>query len=73
MSGRAAECRDPRPMEGTPLQLAPIWDSGWGKYNATRVCALVSGMSAVRPIADVLRLKPGRHLPSFCDQPVSGR
>ena len=27
-------CRDPRRMEGTPLQLAPVWDSGWGKYNA---------------------------------------
>ena len=21
-------------MEGTPLQLAPIWHSGWGKHNA---------------------------------------
>jgi len=28
-------CRDPRRMDGTPLQLAPVWDSGWGKYNAS--------------------------------------
>jgi len=21
-------------MEGTPLQLAPVWDSSWGKHTA---------------------------------------
>jgi hypothetical protein len=30
-------CRDPRRMDGTPLQLAPVWDSGWGKHTASRV------------------------------------
>jgi len=22
-------------MDGTPLQLVPVWDSGWGKHNAS--------------------------------------
>jgi len=29
-------CRDPRHVEGPPLQLAPIWDSGWGQHTARR-------------------------------------
>jgi hypothetical protein len=22
-------------MDGAPLQLAPVWDSGWGKHTAS--------------------------------------
>jgi hypothetical protein len=34
----AFSAEDPRLMDGAPLQLVPVWDSGWGKYNARLEC-----------------------------------
>jgi hypothetical protein len=41
-------------MDGTPLQLAPVWDSGWGKYNANYGDS--SGCAASVPISYMQRL-----------------